>query len=154
MLPGKYKAIAQDIAFGKADTGASGVRVNFKLIETGELIDWTGYLTPAAIDRTIESLIYIGYDEDLPDGERLKNAQVVELTIENEEYKGKTKTKVKWVNKSGSSKFDKSPETANLGINLGSLMKGARSKLGEKKPVAVMTQKSFSEEEDKDPIPF
>jgi hypothetical protein len=61
---------------------------------------WNGYFTDGAIERTVESLRHMGYDGgDLAD---MKLTERVELVIEPEEYKGKVRDRVKWVNKIGS----------------------------------------------------
>ena len=61
---------------------------------------WNGYFTDGTIERTVESLRHMGYDGgDLND---MKLTERVELVIEPEEYKGKVRDRVKWVNKIGS----------------------------------------------------
>lgn len=76
--------------------------VMFK-IESGEFagmtFPWFGYFSDDSAQRTIESLRLMGWkgksfatinDEELN--------QLVSLTIETEDYEGKTRTRVSWVN--------------------------------------------------------
>lgn len=105
--PGKYVAIAiaQDSALAETSNGTPQVAVVFQIQEPpeqyGERITWFGFLTEKATPRTIEGLRAAGFTgDDLTDLSSLgsKNCEIV---VEDEEYEGKTYTKVKWVNDLG-----------------------------------------------------
>jgi hypothetical protein len=81
-----------------SDKGAEQVTVLFKLKggpNNGDNIEWTGYLTDKTLARTNESLRYMGWD-GVDDKSVMKND--VSLVIEIDEYKGKQRAKVQWVN--------------------------------------------------------
>ena len=64
-------------------------------------ITWFGYFTDAAWERTVESLRTCGWSgSDVSNIEDL-GANEVELVIEDDTYDGKTRAKVKWINKIG-----------------------------------------------------
>jgi hypothetical protein len=72
----------------------------------GWSITWFGFLTDKTLDRTVEGLRYCGWEGDeigaLP--ELAANGQLsqeVELVIDHEEWEGKWRAKVKWVNRPG-----------------------------------------------------
>lgn len=71
----------------------------------GDRITWYGYLSDAAIERTVATLEKLGWDPAKYDGrlESLHNTDVLhgaaaEIVVEMETHEGKTRAKVKWVN--------------------------------------------------------
>lgn len=92
---------------GKNNTPAA--QVGFELLEPiGEtkMVNWAGFLTPAAEKRTTESLQSMGWSGNDPDEleplmEAGKLSKVVELVLEEEEWKEKRYWKVRFVNNVG-----------------------------------------------------
>ena len=105
MIPGKYKARATAAGLSKAKTGTWQVIVTFQIADSDETINWYGYFTPRAMDRTIESIMICGYKGadpfvDFAEGnlEGL-GSKDVELVIEDElDQDGTPRTRVRWVN--------------------------------------------------------
>jgi len=97
------KARAREWALGMSSTGKEQIAILFDLVgEHGEQfqsITWFGYFTDNTVDRTLDSLRHCGWDSDsLAELDNL-NANEVELVIGEEEYDGKTRTRVLWVNR-------------------------------------------------------
>lgn len=66
--------------------------------ETGS-ITWYGYFTEKTWERTLDSLRYMGWKgDDLGNLDGLDSNEV-ELVLDVEEYQGKRRTKVQWVNR-------------------------------------------------------
>lgn len=104
--PGTYKAvaIAEDVQFGKAKSGTKQVAIPFRVTEgdfAGHVITYFGFFTDKTWKRTLEALRYCGWKgDDLSELGPLD--QEVEIVVEHEEYDGKTRAKVAWVNRIGS----------------------------------------------------
>lgn len=69
----------------------------------GDTISWYGYLSEAAFDRTIESLVKAFPDWDgaldtLAYNRYSFEGKTCSIVVEGEEYKGKINYKVKWLN--------------------------------------------------------
>lgn len=109
MLPqGTYAATARGGALTESQNKRTPqVVVEFEITSAewaGERITWVGFLTDKTTERTIESLRYAGWKgTDLADLSDLlsKDTPVIELVIEHEEYEGKTRARVQWVNRIG-----------------------------------------------------
>jgi hypothetical protein len=93
----------------KSSGGTPSVAVLFEsTAQIGDRITWDGYLTDAALERTIASLRILGWDPAEHDGkveslhgtDILKGAEA-EIVVELEEYNGQQRPKVKWVNAVG-----------------------------------------------------
>lgn len=106
--PGKYTAVAvaEDVQWGKTKTDKVQVAIPFRIEEgqhAGHTITWFGFFTEKARERTLESLRFCGWK-----GNDLANLgpldQQVEIVVDEEEYDGKVRTKVQWVNRLGSGK--------------------------------------------------
>lgn len=101
---GNYLARGTQAALGETGTGKEQVAVIFKILAPGfegKHITWFGYFTDKTADRTIESLRICGWaGSDLSDLSGIDTNEV-ELVIANEEYEGKTISKVRWVNRAG-----------------------------------------------------
>lgn len=100
----RYRARATLWDLGETSTGKEQVAVEFVILTEGadvERITWFGYFTEDTVDRTIESLRICGWTgTDLAELQGLE-ANEVELVIEDDTYEGKTRAKVRWVNKPG-----------------------------------------------------
>ena len=103
---GRYRARATDAKLGVAQTGSDTVAVAFELLDhPGQHITWYGYFTEKTVERTMESLRYCGWENDDVSNLSGISSNEVELVIEHEDDKeGKPRARVKWINKTGSSK--------------------------------------------------
>lgn len=101
-LQGTHKARAKEWALGLSQTGKEQIAVLFEITSgphAGKSITWFGYFTDQTVDRTLESLRHCGWDSDsLADLDGLGENEVV-LVVEDETYEGKTRSRVKWVNR-------------------------------------------------------
>lgn len=111
---GKFRAQALEGSLGYSSTGKEELAVQFLILEgpdEGKKITWWGYLSEAAADRTLQSLLYSGWDgQDVSVLKGLGSKNVI-LDIQEDTYNGVTKTKVAWVN-SLSAKPTHSPDRA------------------------------------------
>jgi hypothetical protein len=109
MIPeGTFSAVARGGTLSESENKKTPqVVVSFEITtaeHAGTTINWFGFLTDKTTERTIESLRYAGWKgSDLSDLSDLSKSDtpVVELVIEHEEYEGKTRPKVQWVNRVG-----------------------------------------------------
>lgn len=107
---GRHPARAVDLQFGQAETGTEQVVVTFEIVEgahSRELITWFGALTDKAAEFTLKSLAVMGW----PKGKSLDQLGVedidslVHLVVEHDSYQGKTRPRVKWINRPGRGGF-------------------------------------------------
>ncbi len=106
---GKYEATASDYGAGESSTGKPFVYVYFNV--DGGSVKWTGYLSPAAIEKTMEQLTYVGCKDfvsiaDGITGGALDPNVKVQITVEHEkdEKTGKVFAKARWINRIGGPK--------------------------------------------------
>lgn len=99
---GKHRARAVEWNIGVAGTGTMQVGILFELLDLpGETIDWFGFFTDASCNRTVRSMQSCGWvGNDLNDMSGMGDKEV-QLVIEEEEYDGKKRLKVKFVNSPG-----------------------------------------------------
>jgi hypothetical protein len=146
--PGKYLAKATRIRMGESSQkGTPFIEVEFKLNDIDEHVRWKGYLSEKTLERTMEVLAFLEYnDDDLFRPGCINQGKDAQLVIELEpEIKDATKEypKVQWVNDPAKEvKFeglDPAQMKAKLGgINLKAEMMAARQRLGLKTPVKNM----------------
>jgi hypothetical protein len=95
------------VQFGRSKVkGTPQVAVLFAILDDGphkgRRLTWMGYFTEDAVDRTVDALRYCGFKGDelaaLP---TQTLDQEVSIKVEHEEYDGKTRAKVAWVNAAG-----------------------------------------------------
>lgn len=111
---GKYRARAADAVLSDTDSGKEQVAIQFAFLDhPGVTLTWYGFFTEATYERTVQSLRYCGWaGNDLSvflEDEIAKNgiestgltANEVVLVVENEEYNGKVRPRVRWVNSAG-----------------------------------------------------
>lgn len=70
----------------------------------GRRMPWYGFLTKKTAERTFEALRYSGWkgtDIDAPLDFGGVNAPDVELVVDHEEWEGKTRARIQWVNRMG-----------------------------------------------------
>ena len=100
---GVYKAQTKDRQLTQTSKGLPQAAIEFELLEPGwpgKRMTYFGSFSEAAFPHTAKALRASGWKgSDLSDmsGDMLE----VSLVIENEEYEGKTRAKVKWVNAPG-----------------------------------------------------
>lgn len=127
MQKSKYNAKAVAASLGKTNEGKPQIGITCEVIDhpdhVGETITWFGYFTEKTEDRTIESLQHFGWTGDdlseLADLDAEACARLlptpVSLVCEPDEYDGRVKLKVQWVNKLGGAFAFKAPlEGADL----------------------------------------
>lgn len=101
-MAGTHRARAVEWALGISSTGKEQVAVMFELVggpHDTKHITWFGYFSDLTVERTLESLRHCGWDSDSIAELDSLGANEVELVIEDETYEGKTRSKVKWVNR-------------------------------------------------------
>lgn len=104
---GTYPAIAipEQSALGESSKGTPCVEVRFQFQGPADLygqhIVWYGYLSENALKSTVKGLRACGWQGDNLEDLSTIGAKEVELVIENEEFDGKTRAKVRWVNQPG-----------------------------------------------------
>lgn len=119
LLPaGRYRAVGVLMTtdngrtycqFGKTQGGSPQVCVNFEILEgeqMGRRIAWFGFFTEKTTQRTIEALRYCGFKgNDLAELETQALDNEVEIIVQHEEYQGKWRARVAWVNQVGGGGF-------------------------------------------------
>ncbi len=137
--------------------GTPGIEVRFQL-QTGDTINWVGWLTPNAMERTMETLVgVLGFngDDAVDEQSRFKPSSLnlekeVKLVVEMETRDGKTYPKVSWVNSVDSVMGFKSIEPKSV--------KGTLAQLGFKAAFITTKQKlgltAPAPEMEDDSVPF
>lgn len=96
---GKHKARVLDWEFRRSAKGTSYIDVRFEL-PSRHIVYWMGFFTDKTLDRTVESLRYCGWTGD--DIDRMADDGMgslePEVVVEHEEYEGKVRARVQWVN--------------------------------------------------------
>lgn len=98
---GTYRARATGWVFGASRNGTEQIAVTFSITEgehQGQTITWYGYLSDEALARTVEGLRYCGWNVENVDEVDKLSTNEVELVVEEDEYEGKLRSKVRWVN--------------------------------------------------------
>jgi hypothetical protein len=111
---GRQPAICRSIQFGKTSKGDEQIAIGFEIVgegnpDVGRQLTYYGMFTDSTIDFTVEALRNCGWTGDelaelpaLADAGQLANE--VSLVVEHEEWEGKWREKVKWVNRPGGGK--------------------------------------------------
>lgn len=112
LRPGAYAAVVVPVMtdygeltaqFGKSKTKQTPqVAVTFEVLrgpDAGQRISWMGYFTDNTTDRTLDALRICGFTgEDLDKFCDQRPTNEVQIVVENEEFEGKVRAKVAWVN--------------------------------------------------------
>jgi len=103
LAAGDYRARAVKVQLGKAKSGNEQIGVEFELLDfNGQRIGWYGSFSEAAFDITMKGLTAAGFrGADLSDAAWIEKAPEVILVVAHEEWEGKTRAKVKFVNSLG-----------------------------------------------------
>ena len=103
-LTGTHAARALTAVLSETKKGDPQVVVDFQLLDIegqSPHIAWYGYFTDKTMDRTIETLRLCGWKgSDLNSLDGLGDNEV-SIVLETEEYEGKARQKVQWVNRAG-----------------------------------------------------
>lgn len=161
---GTYQAVASGTQWGTAgEDNKKQIVVAFRLLDgpqVGQSISWFGYFTTKTWERTVEALRLCGWK-----GTDLENLgsldQKVELVIEHEEYEGKTRARVQWVNKLGGGQVKlKNPMSPTEVRGFAAMMKDRCAQIKEvdgERVAAEAVQQAVSQESAppiQDDIPF
>lgn len=132
---GTYRAKAISSGIGVSNTKSTPyVRVTLAILagaQEGQEIDWIAYVTDKTQERVAEDLRTLGYTGNDPEELHDRNEQdvsqllpnVVSIVVEEEEWKGEVRTRVRWIN----------PEKKESGgTSLFSGMKAAFAQLDQK----------------------
>lgn len=101
--PGKYRARVVDAGMSKTKAGRERAEVDFAV--EGETLTWAGYFGDnvdsggkSLTERTFDALRACGLkDDDLSRLHELAGGEA-SVTVEHEEYEGKTRAKIRFVN--------------------------------------------------------
>lgn len=95
-------AIATAPELGQSEQGSPFIQISFETAE-GSITGWL-YLTEKALERTIETLRKVfNFDGNFETVCDQINGKECSIVCENEEYQGKERLKVKWINSARSS---------------------------------------------------
>lgn len=175
---GYYSAVAVPIdteqgrvwaQFGESkNAGTKQVLLHFEILDgphAGKRLPWFGFFkTKESVERTLESLRVTGFKgDDLAELPFQQLDQKVSITVEHDEYNGKVRAKIAWVNKPGGGgvKLEKTIEGAALksfAAQLKNHVKKAPEVNGEKATLAPVVAPSNGSREpgsdDDDTIPW
>lgn len=102
---GTHKARGVEGALGMTGTGKEQVAVLLEILEgehMGEQITWYGYFTEKTVDRTMQSLRYLGWEtDDLSDLAGIGSNEVRVVIEHEEDQQGEMRARVKWINGGG-----------------------------------------------------
>lgn len=116
MLPAaQYAAVVSPVTtdFGRMSVqfgtsskkGTQQCAVCFEILrgpQAGQKVTWIGYFTDATIERTLNALRICGFEgDDVSSFPGQSPENEVSIVVEHEEYDGKVRVKVAWVNEPG-----------------------------------------------------
>ncbi len=112
--PGRYTATVQSAELGQSEKGTPFLALLCKT-EQGEELTAYLYLSDAAIERTVKTLREVfGFDNDFEKVVEQVTGKPCSIVVEAEEYEGKTRMKIKWVNTLGGSSAKPLDNAASL----------------------------------------
>lgn len=95
--PGRHAATATAPELGQSEQGSPYIQISFETAE-GSITGWL-YLTEKALERTIETLRKVfEFDGNFETVCDQINGKQCSIVCELEEYQGKERLKVKWIN--------------------------------------------------------
>lgn len=146
---GTYRAKASGacVLGESANKSTPYLELYFKVIDgpsTGQLVRWTGYFTENTNERTINSLITMGWHGEDPsefaDGQlHGLDANEVDIVVENEEYEKdgtmRMSPRVQWVNRPGGYLNVENAMKTEAAKGFGARMRGLVMAIRAKNPV-------------------
>jgi hypothetical protein len=121
MIEGTYLAKVRNAELSMSSTGKEQVAVTFE-VEGQGTITWYGYFTEDAVKWTLDALENCGFTgDDITALEQCKGHEA-EIVVEDDEYKGKVRSKVKWVNSAGGPRL--APMTKAGKVDFANKLKG------------------------------
>jgi hypothetical protein len=104
---GTYRArgVPGSIQLGTTDNGNPQVAASFELLDethAGKSVPWYGYFTDKTQKRTLEALRIAGWSNDDLDNIEGFGDTEVDIVVEHNEWEGKVRARVAWVNRPGS----------------------------------------------------
>jgi len=153
MIPaGYYQAKCTETQWCFSSKGTKSIACLFELFidadvpEKNTTITWYGYFTDKTWERTCESLMHMGWSgDDLSELGELE--QTVSLDVAEEEYEGRVRNKVQWVNPVGRKGISNSNPMSEQDIQ--QFAAQMKSRLGK-----LSVPKSNSGDSPVDDIPF
>ena len=101
--PGRYTATVESAELGQSDKGTPFLSLACKTDQGEELTAYL-YLSDAAVERTVKTLREVfAFDNNFETVVQQVTGRTCSIVVEAEEYEGKTRMKVKWVNTVGGS---------------------------------------------------
>lgn len=127
MEEGRYRARGIQGALGETKGGAEQVAVEFEFLDEpvkGQRITWFGYFTDKTTEHTVKALRTCGWQgADLTDLSGVDANEVI-LVIQNEEYEGTWRSKVRFINSLNGGLALKNPLDENKARAFAARMKG------------------------------
>jgi hypothetical protein len=124
---GKYVAKIIDYTVNADEGKTPNIEVRFSFVVDGSETEWSwyGYVTEKAMKTTMRALVAMGLStpdlDRLADGVEsniLDHLTPVVIDVENETYEGKTRSKIRWVNKMGGRSFERlAPTQAKAAVS-------------------------------------
>src|SRR3990167_7293401 len=142
MTPGKYLAKIINYGVSESSTGKLRVEIQFGFKDNEgaeQKLFWHGYFTEKSLPITAKALVVCGLsgnDHDAlaagPSSGLLNMEAPVQIEVVNEEFEGKTRSKIAWVNSPGGAKFmePKMAVQKLKGLGLGAAVAAARAETG------------------------
>lgn len=107
----RVRGVAGSATFGTASTGTEQVGVGIEFLDgpnMGRRLVWFGSFTENTEDRTLESLRYLGWDsDDISDMKGIGSIEAEAVIEEEDGQDGKTRIRVKWINRPRGPAFKK-----------------------------------------------
>lgn len=149
ITPGTYRArVSGECVLGESkDKKTPFLKFNLKIAEgehKGSFVRWTGYFTENTEERTIQALLYCGWQGDdlneFSDGQlHGLDSNEVDVVVEIEEYKkdGETKhaPRVAWINRPGGYLNREAAMNTDAARGFGERMRGLVTAMRAKTPV-------------------
>ena len=111
---GRHTATVESAELGQSEKGTPFLSLLCKN-EQGEELTAYLYLSDAAIERTVKTLREVfGFDNNFESVVQQVTGKPCSIVVEAEEYEGKTRMKVKWVNTVGGSSAKPLDNAASL----------------------------------------
>ena len=101
--PGRYTATVESAELGQSEKGTPFLALLCKT-DQGEELNAYLYLSDAAVERTVKTLREVfAFDNSFESVVQQVTGKPCSIVVEAEEFEGKTRMKVKWVNTVGGS---------------------------------------------------